>query len=50
MFTNDKGEVISGTLKEAALWYDDNGAEITLPAKATVHFTAKGAEIIKQEN
>ena len=46
---NDKGEVISGTLKEAALWYDDNGAEITLPAKATVHFTEKGAKIIKPE-
>ena len=46
---NDKGVVISGTLKEAALWYDDNGAEITLPAKATVHFTEKGAKIIKPE-
>ena len=40
---------LCGTLKEAALWYDDNGAEITLPAKVTVHFTEKGAKIIKPE-
>lgn len=47
---NDKGEVISGTLKEPALWQDANGAQITLPAKAIVRFTDKGAEIIKMDN
>ena len=47
---NDKGEVISGTLKEPALWQDANGAQITLPAKAIVRFTDKGAEIIKMGN
>ena len=46
---NDKGEVISGTLKESALWHDTTGTEITLPAKVTVHFTDQGAEVIKPE-
>ena len=46
---NEKGEVISGTLKAPTLWHDESGSEITLPAKATVHFTEKGAKIIKPE-
>ena len=46
---NDNGEVISGTLKESTTWHDLDGSEITLPAKATVHFTDKGAEIIQPE-
>lgn len=46
---NEKGEVISGTLKAPTIWHDESGSEITLPAKATVHFTEKGAKIIKPE-
>ena len=46
---NEKGEVISGTLKAPTLWHNESGSEITLPAKATVHFTENGSKIIKPE-